>query len=109
VVLIPFGSQIIYFLLICKTTDGPGITLSHQSGNGKITIKFNVTNIVNAAGSDQETDSDIVKREQTNTETSQLSTQLKSRPTFTVDINHGRQILSFLCSYLGDDYPDVLE
>jgi len=37
------------------------------------------------------------------------SSQLKSRPTFTVDINRGGQTLSFLCSYLPNDYPDARE
>jgi complement component 1 Q subcomponent-binding protein len=37
------------------------------------------------------------------------SSQLKSRPTFTVDINRGGQTLSFLCSYLPNDYPNTRE
>ena len=37
---------------------------------------------------------------------SQPPSQLKSRPSFTVDINRGGQTLSFLCSYLIDDYPN---
>jgi len=37
------------------------------------------------------------------------SSQLKSRPTFTVDINRGGKILSFLCSYLPNDYPHTRE
>jgi complement component 1 Q subcomponent-binding protein len=37
------------------------------------------------------------------------SSQLKSRPTFTVDINRGGQTLSFLCSYLPNDYPGARE
>ncbi|CAF2722911.1 unnamed protein product [Rotaria sp. Silwood2] len=75
---------------------------SRQLGNEKITVKFHIANTVSAAGSGQET-------EQTNANTSQPSVQLKLRLTFTVDINRGRQTLSFLCSYLADDYPDVPE
>jgi len=37
------------------------------------------------------------------------SSQLKSRPTFTVDINRGGQTLSFLCSYLPNDFPNTRE
>ncbi|CAF2951664.1 unnamed protein product, partial [Rotaria sp. Silwood2] len=83
-------------------TGGPKITSSRQSGNEKIIVKFNITNTVSAAESGQET-------EQTNADTSQPSVQLKLRVTFTVDINRGRQTLSFLCSYLADDYPAVPE
>ena len=64
-------------------------------------MKFNVTNTVNANESDAETSGQQAPEEPT-----QASTQLKSRPTFTVDINRGGQTLSFLCSYLPDDFAD---
>ncbi len=65
-----------------------------------MTVKFTVTNSVNAS----EPDSDVAGQQDG---TSQVPAQLKSRPTFTVDINRGGQTLSFLCSYLPDDYPEV--
>ena len=34
---------------------------------------------------------------------------LKSRPSFTIEINRGGQILSFLCSYLPNDHSEGLE
>ncbi|UJR10219.1 hypothetical protein I4U23_014432 [Adineta vaga] len=87
-------------------TKGPEVTLTRQSGNEKVTIIFNVTSTVNATDSDQEADLDAAGQQQLGGETaSQPSSQLKSRPTFTVDINRGGQTLSFLCSYLPQDYP----
>ncbi|CAF2540722.1 unnamed protein product [Rotaria sp. Silwood2] len=87
--------------------DGPEITLTRKSGKEKLTVKLNVTNTVNATESDQDMSLDEAGRQPSGGETSQPSSQLKSRPTFTVDINHGGQTLSFLCSYLPQDYPDV--
>lgn len=81
---------------------GPEVTLTRQSGSDKVTVKFNVTNTVNANESDAETSGQQAAEEST-----QASTQLKSRPTFTVDINRGGQTLSFLCSYLPDDFADA--
>ena len=78
------------------------MTLTRQSGSDKVTVKFNVTNTVNANESDADTSG-----QQTAEEPTQASTQLKSRPTFTVDINRGGQTLSFLCSYLPDDFADA--
>lgn len=69
-------------------------------------MKFNVTNTVNANESEQESDLNPTGKEQ---QESDSSSQLKSRPTFTVDINRGGQTLSFLCSYLPNDYPDTQE
>ena len=65
-----------------------------------MTVKFNVTNSVNASDSDTEV------AEQPG-EQSQTPGQLKSRPIFTVDINRGGQTLSFLCSFLPHDFPGV--
>ncbi len=90
-------------------TNGPEVTLTRQTGSDKITVKFNVTNTVNANESEQEADLNPTGQDpQTNT-SSLSSPQLKSRPTFTVDINRGKQTLSFLCSYLPNDYPDTRE
>lgn len=87
---------------------GPEVTLTRGKGNDKITVKFNVTNTVNTSDSDQEADLEAAGQQQTGVkEGSQESGQLKSRPTFTVDINRGGQTLSFLCSYLPDDYAGV--
>ncbi len=72
-------------------------------------MKFNVTNTVNANESDQESDLNPTGGEQQQEQTSNSSSQLKSRPTFTVDINRGGQTLSFLCSYLPNDYPNTRE
>ncbi|CAF0900076.1 unnamed protein product [Rotaria sp. Silwood1] len=89
--------------------DGPEITLTRKSGKEKVTVKFNVTNTVNTAESDQDIDLDAAAQQQSGSEASQPSSQLKSRPTFTVDINRGGQTLSFLCSYLPQDYSNVPE
>jgi hypothetical protein len=74
-----------------------------------VTVKFNVTNTVNASESEQEPGSDAAGQQQLGGESSQASSQLKSRPSFTVDINRGGQTLSFLCSYLPNDFPDTRE
>ena len=79
-------------------TAGPEVTLTQQKGSDKVTVKFNVTNTVNADESDQEAETTGTDQEQAN------PTGLKSRPSFTVDINRGGQTLSFLCSFLPDDY-----
>lgn len=80
-------------------SNGPEVTLTRQTGNEKVVVKFNVTNTVNGDESDN---SNPTEQDQQGTDT---SSQLKSRPTFTVDINRGGQTLSFLCSYLPNDYP----
>lgn len=85
---------------------GPEVTLTRQKGNEKVVVKFNVTNSVNANESEQESDLNPTEQEQ---QANNTSSQLKSRPTFTVDINRGGQTLSFLCSYLPNDYPDTRE
>ncbi|UJR35801.1 hypothetical protein I4U23_028549 [Adineta vaga] len=85
-------------------TDGPEVTLTRQAGKDKVTVKFNVTNTVNANESDQESDLNPTESEQ---KSDDATTQLKSRPTFTVDINRDNQILSFICSYLPNDYPNA--
>jgi len=82
-------------------TNGPEVTLTREMGNNKIVVKFNVTNSVNANESEHETVLNPTEQDS--------SPQLKSRPTFTVDINRGGQTLSFLCSYLPNDYPDARE
>ncbi|CAF0892369.1 unnamed protein product [Rotaria sordida] len=87
--------------------NGPEATLTRDIGNGKVVVKFNVTNTVNASDSEQESDLQSTGQEQQQTNNS--SSQLKSRPTFTVDINRGGPTLSFLCSYLPNDYPDTRE
>lgn len=87
---------------------GPEVTLTRRTGNDQVTVKFNVTNSVNTSDSDQGTDEDAAgQKQQAAGEGSQPSGQLKSRPTFTVDINRGGQTLSFLCSYLPDDYAGM--
>ncbi|CAF1023489.1 unnamed protein product [Rotaria sordida] len=87
--------------------NGPEATLTRDIGNGKVVVKFNVTNTVNASDSEQESDLQSTGQEQQQTNNS--SSQLKSRPIFTVDINRGGPTLSFLCSYLPNDYPDTRE
>jgi hypothetical protein len=74
-----------------------------------VTVKFNVTNSVNATESEHEAGLDAAGQQQLGEEASQPSSQLKSRPTFTVDINRGGQTLSFLCSYLPQDHPGTPE
>jgi complement component 1 Q subcomponent-binding protein len=83
-------------------TNGPEVTLTRQTGTDKVVVKFNVTNTVNG----NESDSNPPEQDQQGNES---SSQLKSRPTFTVDINRGGQTLSFLCSYLPNDYPNTQE
>ena len=92
-------------------TKGPEVILTRQSGKDKVKVTFNVTNTVNASESDQGHDADASGQPASPVAdgSSQASSQLKSRPTFTVDINRGGQTLSFLCSYLPDDYPEVPE
>ncbi|CAF1009195.1 unnamed protein product [Adineta ricciae] len=85
-------------------TDGPEVTLTRQSGKDKITVKFSVTNTVNADESDQESDLNPNESEQ---KSDNAASQLKSRPTFTVDINRDNQTLSFLCSYLPHEHPEA--
>jgi len=85
-------------------TNGPEITLTRQTGNDKVVVKLNVTNTVNANESDHGSDLNPIGQEQKG---NNPSSQLKSRPTFTVDISRGGQTLSFLCSYLPNDYPDT--
>ncbi|CAF2391513.1 unnamed protein product [Rotaria sp. Silwood2] len=87
-------------------TNGPEVTLTRDVGNEKVAVKFNVTNTVNASDSEQESDVNSTGQEQ---QMNNSSSQLKSRPTFTVDINCAGQTLSFLCSYLPNDYPDTRE
>ncbi|CAF1068943.1 unnamed protein product [Didymodactylos carnosus] len=89
-------------------TEGPEVTLLKTEGNEKITVKFNVTNTVNA-GNDEHSDGqehEISGNAAPEAAESTSSSQLKSRPVFTVDVNRGSQTLSFLCSYLPDEYPD---
>lgn len=81
------------------TTNGPEVTLTQQKGSDKVTVKLNVTNTVNPDESDQQIEATATGQEQPN------EAGLKSRPSFTVDINRGGQTLSFLCSFLPDDYP----
>ncbi len=88
-------------------TNGPEVTLTRQTGTDKIIVKFNVTNTVNVSESEQESDLNPTGQEQQ--ENNSSSSQLKSRPTFTVNIHRGTQILSFICSYLPNDYPDTRE
>ncbi|CAF0745766.1 unnamed protein product [Didymodactylos carnosus] len=92
------------------TTDGSEVTLTKTNGDEKITVKFNVTNTVNTENDER---SDSHEQEMSGNDTpetaeSMSSTQLKSRPEFTVDINRGNQTLSFLCSYLPNEYPDSI-
>jgi complement component 1 Q subcomponent-binding protein len=74
-----------------------------------VTVKFNVTNTVDATDSDHEADLEAAAQQQLGGEASQPSAQLKSRPTFTIDINRGGQTLSFLCSYLPHDHLNTPE
>ncbi len=74
-----------------------------------MTVKFNVTNTVDATDSDHEADLEAAAQQQLGNEASQPSAQLKSRPTFTIDINRGGQTLSFLCSYLPHDHLNTPE
>ncbi|CAF1121724.1 unnamed protein product [Rotaria magnacalcarata] len=87
-------------------TSGPEVTLTREIGTGKVTVKFNVTNTVNATDTEQEADLNAAGQEKPADDS---PTHLKSRPTFTVDLNRGGQTLSFLCSYLPNDYPDSRE
>ena len=69
-------------------------------------MKFSVTNTVNSSDSDQESDLNPTESEG---QAANASAPLKSRPTFTVDLIRGSQTLSFLCSYLPNDYPNARE
>lgn len=72
------------------------MTLTRETGKEKVTVKFNVTNTVDA----NESEMNATGQEE------QGKSALKSRPSFTVEINRGGQILSFLCSYLPHDHLD---
>lgn len=80
--------------------------MTREIGDEKVLVKFNVTNTVSATENESDADANAAAQEQ---QGANSSSQLKSRPTFTVDINRGGQILSFLCSYLPNDYPDSRE
>ena len=89
-------------------TKGPEVTLTRRKGNEQITVTFNVANSVNTSDSDQDADFEGAgQQKQEGKEGSEASGQLKSRPTFTVDINRGGQTLSFSCSYLPDDFSGM--
>lgn len=83
------------------------MTLTRQSGNEKVTVKFNVTNTINTNESNQDAGLDEAGQQQLGGEASQPASQLKSRPTFTVDITRGGPTLSFLCSFLPQDYSNI--
>lgn len=87
--------------------NGPEVILTNQSGNEKVTVTFNITNSVNATDSDEEPNLEVAGQQQLAENISQTPGQLKSRPSFTVDINRGGQTLSFLCSYLPHDYAGL--
>jgi complement component 1 Q subcomponent-binding protein len=86
---------------------GPEITLTRQTGNENVTVKLNVTNSVNASESDHEEDLKVAGQQQLDGEVSQTPAELKSRPTFTIDINRGGHTLSFLCSYLPHAFSGI--
>lgn len=69
-------------------------------------MKFNVINTVDGNESDHESDLNLSGGEAATNQQGNESTssQLKSRPTFTVEITRGGQTLSFHCSYLPNDY-----
>ena len=79
------------------------MTLTKQSGTDKVTVKFNVTNSVNANEGDPDPTANPTGQEQSTVG------QLKARPNFTVEIHRRGQILSFLCSFLPSDFPEPRE
>lgn len=90
-------------------TKGPEVTLTRQNGDEKVTVTFNVTNTVNASDSGDDSMGQNPSSGNVDEAMAQASSQLKSRPSFTVDITRkaGGHTLSFLCSFLPDDYPDM--
>ena len=56
-------------------------------------------------GNESDQESDLNPSGGDNQQGTNASSQLKSRPTFTVAITRGGQTLSFHCSYLPNDYP----
>ena len=81
-----------------ETKEGPEVTLTRQTGDDKVVVKFNVTNTVNASDAEPELEAKAGEQEEDS------KSQLKSRPSFTVEITRGAQTLSFLCSFLPNDY-----
>lgn len=79
-------------------SNGPQVTLKNKFGENQVVVKFNVVNSLNANDLDQDANINPHPQE------SQPTTQLKSRPSFTVEINKTGKILSFLCSFLPSDY-----
>ncbi|RMZ99490.1 complement component 1 Q subcomponent-binding mitochondrial [Brachionus plicatilis] len=77
-------------------TDGPNVTLSKKHNDEEITIKFNVNgSLDNAeAGVDQPV------------ENKNQGTELKSRPTFSIEVKRGDQTLAFGCSFLPAEEAD---
>jgi len=69
--------------------DGAEVTLKKKLNNEIITIKTNVNNSVDA--DDMVMDPNETKEPQ--------ETEMKSKPEFTVEIQKGKKILSFLCTY----------
>uniref|UniRef100_A0A1B6IDI3 Complement component 1 Q subcomponent-binding protein, mitochondrial n=1 Tax=Homalodisca liturata TaxID=320908 RepID=A0A1B6IDI3_9HEMI len=69
--------------------DGSEVSLSKAAGDEKIEINFNVNHSV-----DSDTEPDI------NPNMDKPNIELKSRPTFEVDIKRGDRTLGFTCSYI---------
>ncbi|KAJ9599643.1 hypothetical protein L9F63_026508 [Diploptera punctata] len=85
--------------------DGAEVTLVKKSGNEIVTVCFNVNHTV---------DTDDASEAEVNPNTDRTDfAELKSKPTFDVDLQLGDQTLSFTCSFLPgesqqtDEYNDI--
>lgn len=86
--------------------DGAEVTLTKKTGNETIIVNFNVNHTV-------DTDADAEPELNPNMDKPDFA-ELKSKPSFDVDLQLGDQTLSFTCSFLpsdsvqqSDDYNDI--
>jgi hypothetical protein len=74
-------------------TDGPNVTLTKQHNDEQITVKLNVNHSLDSG--EPSIDEQLEQQQ-----TQEKEAEMKSRPSFSVDIQRGGQTLSFGCSYL---------
>lgn len=81
-------------------TDGPNVTLTKAFQNETITVKFNINGSI-----DSNEDAQIDEAIESLKSEKEEETQMKARPTFTVDIKRPDhdQVLSFGCSFLPNE------
>lgn len=76
--------------------DGAEVTLTKKSGNETVIVNFNVNHTVDT---DAETEPEV----NPNMDKPEEFAELKSKPSFDIDLQLGDQTLSFTCSFLSSD------